>query len=185
MLRPLEMAHAFLDEVIGPEDVVVDATMGNGHDTVFLAQRAGQVFAFDIQEQALDKTAARLAEAGLDNVQLILAGHETVDQYVHQVSAAIFNLGYLPAADKSVITLPATTLTALEKLLERLVPGGRIAIMVYYGHEGGQAEKEAVLDFVRALPQQEVTAAIYQTINQVNTPPFLIMLEKLKEYNHG
>ena len=55
MLRPLEMAHQFLAEVITKEDVVVDATMGNGHDTAFLAQLAGQVYAFDIQEQALGK----------------------------------------------------------------------------------------------------------------------------------
>ncbi len=32
---PLEMAHQFLAEVITKEDVVVDATMGNGHDTAF------------------------------------------------------------------------------------------------------------------------------------------------------
>ena len=60
MLRPLEMAHQFLAEVITKEDVVVDATMGNGHDTAFLAQLAGQVYAFDIQEQALVNTQERL-----------------------------------------------------------------------------------------------------------------------------
>ena len=185
MLRPLEMAHQFLAEVIGPEDLVVDATMGNGHDTLFLAKRAGQVVAFDIQEEALLHTGTRLEEAGLSNVTLVHEGHEKVDQYVDQVKAAIFNLGYLPAADKSVITRADTTLTAIEKLLERLELGGRMAIMVYYGHEGGPEEKDAVLDFVRSLPQKEITVAIYQTINQVNKPPFLIMLEKLKEYNHG
>ena len=185
MLRPLEMAHQFLEEVIGPRDTVVDATMGNGHDTLFLAKRAGHVVAFDVQEEALFQTRARLAEAGYDNVTLVHQGHEKVDEYVDQVRAAVFNLGYLPAADKSVITRPDTTVTAIAKLLDRLELGGRIAIMVYYGHEGGREEKDAVLDFVRALPQKEVTVAIYQTINQVNTPPFLIMLEKLKEYNHG
>ena len=67
MLRPLQMAHAFLTEVVSKEDTVVDATMGNGHDTLFLAQLARQVYAFDIQEQAVEKTRQRLAEAGLDN----------------------------------------------------------------------------------------------------------------------
>ena len=185
MKRPLEMAHDFLSQVITPEDIVVDATMGNGHDTLFLAKLAKQVYAFDIQEQALEKTSQRIQEAGLTNVDLILQGHETVDQYVTEVKAAIFNLGYLPSADKSIITQPQTTLEALEKLCQVLVKGGRIAIMIYYGHEGGDIERDAVLDFVSQLPQQEYTATIYRTLNQINNPPFLVMIEKLERYRHG
>ena len=185
MKRPLEMAHDFLAQVITPEDIVVDATMGNGHDTLFLAKLAKQVYAFDIQEQALEKTSQRLQEAGLSNVDLILQGHETVDQFVTEVKAAIFNLGYLPSADKSIITQPQTTLEALEKLCQMIVKGGRIAIMIYYGHEGGDIERDAVLDFVSQLPQQEYTATIYRTLNQINNPPFLVMIEKLERYRHG
>ena len=185
MKRPLEMAHDFLAQVITPEDIVVDATMGNGHDTLFLAKLAKQVYAFDIQEQALEKTSQRLQEAGLSNVDLILQGHETVDQFVTEVKAAIFNLGYLPSADKSIITQPQTTLEALEKLCQMLIKGGRIAIMIYYGHEGGDIERDAVLDFVSQLPQQEYTATIYRTLNQINNPPFLVMIEKLERYRHG
>ena len=185
MKRPLEMAHDFLAQVITKDDVVVDATMGNGYDTLFLAKLAKQVYAFDIQEQALEKTSQRIQEAGLTNVDLILQGHETVDQYVTEVKAVIFNLGYLPSADKSIITQPQTTLEALEKLCQVLVKGGRIAIMIYYGHEGGDIERDAVLDFVSQLPQQEYTATIYRTLNQINNPPFLVMIEKLERYRHG
>ena len=180
MLRPLQMAHAFLEEVVTDEDIVVDATMGNGHDTLFLARLAKKVYAFDIQEQAIEQTTKRLAEAKLDNVELLLTGHENVDQYVESIKAAIFNLGYLPSADKSVITQPHTTIQALEKLCQRLVIGGRIAVMIYYGHAGGDVERDAVLDFVSQLPQQEFTVALYKTINQINQPPFLVMIEKLK-----
>ena len=180
MLRPLQMAHAFLSEVITKEDIVVDATMGNGYDTLFLAQLAKKVYAFDIQEQAIEQTTKRLAEAKLDNVELLLTGHENVAQYVESIKAAIFNLGYLPSADKSVITQPHTTIQALEKLCHRLVIGGRIAVMIYYGHAGGDVERDAVLDFVSQLPQQEFTVALYKTINQINQPPFLVMIEKLK-----
>ena len=180
MLRPLQMAHAFLEEVVTDEDIVVDATMGNGYDTLFLAQLAKKVYAFDIQEQAIEQTTKRLAEAKLDNVELFLTGHENVDQYVESIKAAIFNLGYLPSADKTVITQPHTTIQALEKLCQRLVTSGRIAIMIYYGHEGGDVERDAVLDFVSQLPQQEFTVALYKTINQINQPPFLVMIEKLK-----
>ena len=185
MKRPLEMAHDFLAQVITQEDIVIDATMGNGHDTLFLAKLAKQVYAFDIQEQALEKTSQRLQEAGLTNAELILQGHETVDQFVTDVKAAIFNLGYLPSADKSIITQPQTTIEALDKLCQMLVKGGRIAIMIYYGHEGGDIEKDAVMDFVSQLPQQEYTAAIYRTLNQINNPPFLVMIEKLERYRHG
>ena len=180
MLRPLQMAHAFLSEVITKEDIAVDATMGNGYDTLFLAQLAKKVYAFDIQEQAIKQTTKRLVEAKVDNVELLLTGHENVDQYIATIKAAIFNLGYLPSADKSVITQPHTTIQALEKLCQRLVIGGRIAIMIYYGHEGGDVERDAVLDFVSQLPQQEFTVALYKTINQINQPPFLVMIEKLK-----
>ncbi|MDS8919701.1 class I SAM-dependent methyltransferase, partial [Streptococcus pneumoniae] len=79
----------------------------------------------------------RLHQADLTNAQLILQGHETLDQFVIKAKAGIFNLGYLPSADKSVITRPQTTIEALEKLCGLLVKGGRIAIMIYYGHEGG------------------------------------------------
>ena len=185
MKRPLEMAHDFLAQVITQEDIVVDATMGNGHDTLFLAKLAKQVYSFDIQKQALEKTSQRLQEAGLTNVELLLQGHETVDQFVREVKAAIFNLGYLPSADKSIITQPQTTLDALDKLCHMLVKGGRIAIMIYYGHEGGDIEKDAVMDFVSQLPQQEYTATIYRTLNQINNPPFLVMIEKLERYRHG
>lgn len=101
------------------------------------------------------------------------------------MKAAIFNLGYLPSADKSIITQPQTTLEALEKLCQMLIKGGRIAIMIYYGHEGGDIERDAVMDFVSQLPQQEYTAAIYRTLNQINNPPFLVMIEKLERYLHG
>ena len=185
MKKPLEMAHDFLAQVITQEDIVVDATMGNGHDTLFLARLAKQVYAFDIQEQALDKTSKRLQEAGLTNAELILQGHETVGQFVREVKAAIFNLGYLPSADKNIITKPQTTIEALDKLCQMLVKGGRIAIMIYYGHEGGDIERDAVMDYVRQLPQQEYTATIYRTLNQINHPPFLVMIEKLERYRHG
>ncbi|OHS86094.1 SAM-dependent methyltransferase [Streptococcus sp. HMSC34B10] len=185
MKKPLEMAHDFLAQVITKDDVVVDATMGNGHDTLFLAKLAKQVYAFDIQEKALEKTSQRLQEAGLTNAELILQGHETVDQFVGEVKVAIFNLGYLPSADKNIITKPQTTIEALEKLCRMLIKGGRIAIMIYYGHEGGDIERDAVMDFVSQLPQQEYTATIYRTLNQINNPPFLIMIEKLERYRHG
>ncbi|MFS1663064.1 class I SAM-dependent methyltransferase [Streptococcus sp. zg-JUN1979] len=180
--RPIELSHDFLAEVIDEKSVVVDATMGNGYDTLFLAQKAGCVYAFDIQKKALERTRQRLEKANcLANVNLILDGHEKVARYVTKaISAAIFNLGYLPSADKSLITKPATTLSALSAILEKLQVGGRVSLMVYYGHEGGDKEKDAVLEFVESLSQEHYATMLYQPLNQINTPPFLIMIEKLR-----
>lgn len=145
-----------------------------------MSHLAKKVYAFDVQEQALIKTREKLEQLNIKNVQLILDGHQTINKYVTEpIRAAIFNLGYLPSADKSVITQPATTLTAIKKILERLEIGGRLAIMVYYGHEGGDKEKDAVLNFVKELDQQHFTVMLYQPLNQINTPPFLVMIEKL------
>lgn len=180
--RPLQVSHTFLAEVLDKEAIAVDATMGNGNDTDFLAGLSKNVYAFDIQEQALKSTAQRLEKAGICNAHLILAGHEQVDQYVTEpIRAAIFNLGYLPSADKTVVTKPDTTLVAIEKILAQLEVGGRLAIMIYYGHEGGDQEKDAVLHFVQNLDQRLFTAMLYQPLNQINQPPFLVMIEKLKK----
>ena len=170
----------------------IDATAGNGHDTLFLAQHidsTSKILSFDIQETAILQTRQLLQKHDLaPKVTCILDSHANISNYLEQderVRLAIFNLGYLPSADKSVITQPQTTIEALEKLCHLLVKGGRIAIMIYYGHEGGDIERDAVLDFVSQLNQQEYTAAIYRTLNQVNNPPFLVMIEKLERYRHG
>lgn len=178
MERPLEFSHHFLASILDKDAICVDATMGNGNDTIFLAERCQKVYAFDIQEQAIQNTKRRLKEKNIENVCLILDGHENVDTYVSKIRAAIFNLGYLPQADKSVITKSQTTLLALEKIIDMLEHKGRVAIMVYYGHDGGNDEKEAILSFVSHLPQDSFTVMSYQALNQKNTPPFLIMIEK-------
>src|SRR5512144_1655855 len=80
------LAHFFLRVRVKPGDRVMDATCGNGHDTLFLAGlvgAGGTVFAFDVQEQALEKTRQLLGENGyLDRVQLFHAGHEELAAYV-------------------------------------------------------------------------------------------------------
>ncbi len=182
MKRPLEMAHDFLAAVLDDKGLAIDATMGNGNDTVFLAKLAREVYAFDVQEQALKKTREHLDKLSLKNVQLILDGHEHLKHYVSEgVRAAIFNLGYLPNADKSLITRPKTTLKAIQQVLDLLEEGGRLSIMVYYGHPGGDTEKNAVLTYVQSLPQKTFAVMLYQPLNQINTPPFLLLIEKLKK----
>ncbi|MCL2677268.1 MAG: methyltransferase domain-containing protein [Streptococcaceae bacterium] len=179
MLKPIDYAHALLEEIIEKGDTVIDATMGNGNDTAFLAKLTHQVYAFDIQEQAIQSTKKRLYQLGLQ-AQLILDGHENVDQYVNQpIKAAIFNLGYLPQSDKSIITQSETTIQSLEKIMKQLVLGGRIALVVYYGHEGGQDEKESLLKWAENLEQTQWSIYVYRPVNQIHQPPFVLTIEKL------
>lgn len=196
MLKQLEMAHWMLKDIIKTNDVVVDATMGNGYDTQFLAELGANVYAFDVQEEALNATEKRLDDAGIKNqifeknlsnlltepsVNLILSGHEKLSEYVKEpIKAAIFNLGYLPKTDKSVVTKADTTLTALDALTNQLVVGGRIAIMIYYGHEGGMEEKDAVIKWTSSLPQNDWEVTSYAPLNQIHTPPILVLIEKRK-----
>ncbi|EUJ17052.1 S-adenosylmethionine (SAM)-dependent methyltransferase [Listeria aquatica FSL S10-1188] len=70
----LPFSHQLLRKVIFPGDVVIDATCGNGHDTLFLAQLVGpngKVYAYDIQQTAIEKTEARLDEASCKNQVLL------------------------------------------------------------------------------------------------------------------
>lgn len=186
LARVLPMAKQLLLDTVNPGEVVVDATAGNGNDTLFLAEHVGEnghVYAFDIQQAALDSTAERLDKL-TSRVSLILDSHDHVAEYVNQeIGGAIFNLGYLPRSeDLSIITKPETTIKAVHTLLGMLKKGGIIAIAVYDGHEGGVIERDALLDYVKDLHQGDVHVARYEMLNQRNRPPFLIAIEKMREF---
>jgi len=185
--RILPFARSLLKKAIQHGDIVVDATMGNGHDTLFLAQlvgNSGQVFSFDIQKEALISTEKRLIEHNVqDIVHLSLCGHEQVKSvipadYHGKVTGAVFNLGYLPGGDKSIVTTSQTTIAAIEQLLEILAPAGIIVLVIYHGHPEGQKERDRLLQYVQTLDQQTAHVLEYRFINQMNNPPFIIAIEK-------
>ncbi|WP_251869706.1 class I SAM-dependent methyltransferase [Enterococcus italicus] len=181
----LTYSHQLAKEIILSGDCVVDATMGNGHDTAFLAQLVGptgHVFAFDVQKPALIATEQRLLAADLlDRTTLIHDGHEQFTQYFPKQTAlklAIFNLGYLPSSNKQIITHSEHTLAAIQQMLPVLAKRGRILLVSYYGHPGGQEELDHVQAFCQTLPQEEYQVMTYQFINQRNAPPILFCIEK-------
>lgn len=183
--KPLSFVQEILKKHVVKNDIVIDATVGNGNDTVLLATLVGltgKVYGFDVQKEAIETSTQKLLLTGLlPQTELILDGHENLDQYVPEksnISAITFNLGYLPKSDKSIVTLAETTLQAIEKGLVRLRKGGLVTIMVYYGHESGVEEKEEVTDFVLNLPQEDYQVLKYEFINQKNNPPFLYIIEK-------
>lgn len=179
-------AHHLLETTINPGDIVVDATCGNGHDTVKLASivgDTGHVYAFDIQAEAIENTIDRMQSQGSKQATYIQDSHAKVDEYILEehkgkLGGAIFNLGYLPNSDKEVITSSTSTIPAVDQLLEYIQKGRLVIIVVYYGHDGGQAEKAAVLNYVEALEQDEYSVLQYRFINQKNDPPFLVAIQK-------
>ena len=185
--RVIQYAQTLLKKSVSEGEIAVDATAGNGHDTLFLANLVGDngyVYAFDVQKEAVDATLHRLLDNALEHRAIVLKdGHENVAKYINKpVAAAIFNLGYLPGGNHEVITRPDTTIQAIESLLTLLKVGGVIVLVVYYGHEGGKDERNEVIEFVSNLPQKHVHVLRYEFMNQKNDPPFIIALEKVKEF---
>ncbi|MCP8967519.1 class I SAM-dependent methyltransferase [Ectobacillus ponti] len=185
--RILPFARTLLQTAVTPGSYAVDATMGNGHDTAFLAELVGAdglVFAFDIQQQALESTSARLQERGLaGQAALFLESHDRLLELLPadakgRVTGAVFNLGYLPGGDKAVVTKPNSTISAIRQLLEVMAPEGIIVLVIYHGHPEGQLERDEVIRFAEGLDQQAAHVLRYQFINQQNNPPFIIAIEK-------
>ena len=177
-----EVNKIYLENIINEDDVVIDATMGNGYDTVYLAKKVGpkgKVYAFDVQEEAIKSTSKKVDREELENVELILDGHQNMDKYVQEeVSCIVFNLGYLPRAKHQTITKSDTTLEAIKKGLDLLKPNGVMSIAIYSGHEGGMEEKNAVYEFTQTLDQNYFNVLCTKFINQINNPPELLLIEK-------
>lgn len=184
--RVLQYAKFLLTESIEKGEVAVDATAGNGHDTLFLAELVGEnghVYSFDIQQDAVNTTINRLKENGFeDRATVILDGHQHVTNYISdEIAGAVFNLGYLPGANHEIITKGETTIAAIEGLLNLLKVNGMIVLVIYHGHEGGKAERDAVLNYVSNLPQKYVHVLKYEFLNQKNDPPFIVAIEKIRK----
>lgn len=191
IVKPIvELSHEYLSRVVKPGDSVIDATVGNGGDTLILAQLVGdkgQVFGFDLQEQALKNTHALLVEKGLNNqVQLISANHSTMAQYVKEpVKAVVFNLGYLPGGDHNITTEAATTLSGLEQGLGLLAPGGLLVVSIYWGHPQGEEEKNAIMAFLQQ-PKAKYWQALEISVPNREKAPILLIIEKHeKGKNYG
>ncbi|PLX98809.1 MAG: methyltransferase [Desulfuromonas sp.] len=200
LLQVVPLSQSLLGDILRDGDLAVDLTAGNGHDTLFLSRcvgPTGRVISFDLQRAAIDKTVHRLDDAGIEpvhigppvpavwhNVLLINDGHERIGEYVDtSVKAAIANLGYLPGSDKKLITRPETTLKALNGIAERLAPGGRLAVVVYTGHAGGEVEAAAVAGWFAALDSL-AWDVLHIDIHNRPQSPFLLVAEKTQPKNN-
>jgi len=166
--RPTSLAHDFVAMALQPGDLAVDATCGNGHDTIHLARLVGPqgtVVAIDIQAQALDETRHRLGSAGLDDgrVRLIRRCHTTIGEHIAPATAAlvVFNLGYLPGGDHSLTTRTDSTTAALDAAVSAIRPGGLLVVTCYPGHPEGALEADAVESWMQAASSNAARVARY------------------------
>ena len=176
---------------VSPQEILtaVDATCGNGHDTLFLAQTLRRlrpenslVVAFDLQPTALRTARERLdADAPPLSARFAAKSHETpsADLPPHSaLYAAMYNLGFLPGSDKTIATRPDTTLRSLRDILAHLRPGGVCAVHAYGGHAGGAEELLAVEAFFAELPFDALCVARYALCNKPRNPETLFLAEK-------
>jgi len=184
----VNVAHELLAERLQPGDIAIDATVGNGYDTLFLAEQVGEtgkVFGFDIQHAALQSTHEKCQQANLqDRVSLIQTSHADMAKHVPEtqhgyISAIMFNLGYLPGGDKTVITQTDSTLSALAAAIQLLSPHGLITLLAYPGHQGGDQETEQVSRWCEQLDNQQFIFDTHYSNSESVSAPRLIVISKL------
>ena len=189
-MKPISLtqqAHSLIEHKINSGDIVIDATVGNGHDTLFLAKQVGEsgrVYGFDIQQVALEAARSKLQQANLLNcVTLILVNHALMKdkipvQYHGKISAIMFNLGYLPGGDKTLITRADSTLMALNSASQLLSAKGIMTILAYPGHDGGDIETDQVKKWCGQLDQQQFKVDIFSSAENNNSMPALFSIYK-------
>lgn len=186
----LELAHLLVKRSVETGDIAIDATVGNGHDTLHLAQQVGatgKVVGFDVQVEAIEATRSLLKSANAPaTVHLVCSGHEKMKEHVNEedqgaVGAVMFNLGYLPGGNKQIKTRPESTRKGLWAAVDLLRPGGVITVVAYSGHEGGTEEVQVVESWVSSLAAQNFQCISYRFLNSTSDPPELYAIEKRED----
>jgi len=181
MPRLTELAHEAVKSVLARGEIAIDATAGNGHDTRFLLEcvgESGRVFAFDLQAEALARTAS--ASENANNLTLLARDHAQMrdaipQEFCGRVGVVMFNLGYLPGSDHSFTTQPASTLKAVADALELLRPGGVLTVLAYTGHPGGTEEAEAVAKLFGELPEPFEVREERAEVGQTSAPRLFVV----------
>ena len=177
------LAAEWIAGAIGQAAIAIDATVGNGYDTLFLAHTvgpSGQVIGFDVQKAALKNASELLRFTGMiDRVRLILGCHSGIEDYLRNgrpVQVAMFNLGYLPRGDRSIVTRAPTTLAAIDGLLRHVSIGGRVTILSYRGHISGPEEYDEIKRYLESARDVFVREIASQFDSEI--APRLFLLEK-------
>ncbi len=185
----LDLAHAYWQRLVYCGDTVIDATCGNGHDTLVLAQLAlskevGTLYALDIQQSAIEATRSLLKKQldswSNDRVVILQQCHSHFPDAIspQTVKLIVYNLGYLPGGDKALTTQVATTLESIQKALKLLEPGGCLSITTYPGHFEGAHEESDLLPFIASLDKQQWSCCYHRWINRGPSAPGLLLIQR-------
>ena len=183
MIDLLDLHKQFILTHLKEGDIAVDFTMGNGNDTLFLSRtvgNSGRVYAFDIQEAALESTRERLLHEGApENYTLICASHHRVKEFVKEpIKAGMFNLGYLPGGGKKAITtLRETTMPAVKAAIDLLLPDGVLLVAIYPGHEEGALEGDMLQEYFKTTSRFKICPSEFHILNSP-TSPYFFLIEK-------
>lgn len=181
-INTIDLAKDFIKNNIKYGDIVVDATMGRGNDTLFLCNLVGEngkVFAFDIQKEAIEDTKLKLIKNNfIDRAILILDGHENMDKYIKdlEIACVVFNFGYLPKGDHTICTKLETSILAIKKAMNLIKHKGIISLCVYHGGDTGFFEKDAIFDFIKTIDYKDYTVLVTEFYNRPNFPPIHIKI---------
>ena len=180
-----EWCHHFIREHVKQGDLCIDATVGNGNDTLLLCRlvgEEGQVIAFDIQEQAVVNTRKRLEDNGVSKqAKVLLESHTNMGQYAEldSVSCIVFNFGYLPGGDHTLATQKDSSIKAIHEGLGLLKKGGMMSLCIYSGGDSGFEERDAILAELKELNPKKYLVIMSQYYNRPNNPPIPVMIIKL------
>jgi len=156
-MRLVDFAKSYIKSSVADGSLCIDLTCGNGLDTLFLSKlvkKEGKVYAFDIQEQAVQFTRNLLMEHEcISQVEIFQQCHGSFTEHLPrklkgEISAVMVNLGYLPKGNHLITTNPRTTCAALAKAYDWLSVNGVTSVITYQGHEGGIEENTAVKNLI-------------------------------------
>lgn len=182
LIGVIEFNHLMMQRYANKAGIAVDMTLGNGHDSLILCDLFKEVYGFDIQQQALDNSKELLKD--YLNMHHILANHADVDQYIKQeVDLIVYNLGYLPGSDQSIVTKDSSTIRSMEKGLALLKKKGLMLITVYVGHESAKNEVKAVDNFIEKLDNSIYHISCYKIVSSVKAP-YVYCIHKKKQLSN-
>lgn len=175
----VSLSHKLFAQVIAPGDLVVDATCGNGQDSLQLARLLkglGRLVMYDIQEQAIHNTKQllhdQLTEDEIKTLEFKLQSHEHICE--QGAKLVHYNLGYLPRSDKSITTMVNSTMISIQKALSLLCCKGCVSVVCYPGHDQGAKETCALESFAQTLSPQQWQVHSHVIMNRHKSPRLLI-----------
>ncbi len=180
----LDLAHHYWKGLLQSGDWAIDATCGNGQDTLVLAEMLlnkarSEVIAIDIQEEAIRRTQELLSPLLLPKVQLFQQSHVNFPSLANAVPVklVVYNLGYLPRGNKQFTTQTPTTLQSVQKALSLIISGGAVSITCYPGHPEGASEEKALLELVGQLSPSDWNVC-YHTFPNRRAAPSLLLIQR-------